>query len=340
MTPEKIKYRFFFLLTGALCLLSSCFKEDEKIFPPLPGDETVYTFDKSIYDFQSYFDFSSDSATSVSANDTWQIEFATAADDWDIRINSAAYYQVYPTGDTVFNGIVSVTNPLKYIFDTSNGKPDSCAFSSWLDRTVIPATPTLEVFLIGQFDGIKVKPKWKVRIESVNDTSYTFTYALYPSGIPVRVNLRKDNSVSYLQYDLSAESVVKIEPAHSDFDLLFTQYGTILYDDTGVPTPYFVRGILLNPYRVEASLDTLHAFDAINYDLIKDNVFSNVRDVIGHTWKDVKVDQVGNTAEYFVNKKLNWIIKDTEGFIYKMRFIEFYNSKAEVGYTTFEFQRL
>jgi hypothetical protein len=337
---SDIKLILSITLLGTVCVFTSCFKEDDKIFPPPPGNETLYAFKKSIYDFQSYFDFSSDSSIVVSANDLWQIEFATATDAWDIRINSSAYYKLYPTSDTVFYGAKSVTDPLKYIFDTSNGNPDSCAFSSWIDRSVDPFLPTGEVFLIGLYDGIKMKPKWKVRIESVNDTSFIFTYATFPYGKPVTVELLKDKTVSYLQYNLSTQSAVKVEPESSDYDLLFTQYGTILYDNEGVPTPYFVRGILLNPYRVSAALDTLLAFSDITYDLIKDYPFSNVRDIIGHEWKDVKVDQVGGTAEYFVNAKLNWIIKDTQGFIYKMHFIDFYNSKAEVGYTTIEYQRL
>jgi hypothetical protein len=233
-----------------------------------------------------------------------------------------------------------VTDPLKYIFDSSSGNPDSCAFSDWYVGDPESFNATNEVFLVGQYDGIKVKPKWKIRIENATDTSFTFTYAALPVGDPVTVTLIKDISVSYLQYDLIANNSLTIEPPGNNYDLLFTQYGTTLYDNNGVPTPYFVRGILLNPNKVEASLDTLHTFDEINYELIKDYTFSSVRDVIGHEWKDVKVDQVGNTAEYFVNTKLNWLIKDTEGFIYKMRFIEFYNSQAEVGYTTFEYQRL
>jgi len=320
--------------------LTSCFKEDEKLFPPPPGDATLFSFDQSIYNYHSYFDFSSDSATAQSLNDTWHIEFATAPDAWEIRVNSSAYYQVYKTGDTLFNGIVSVTDPLKYIFDTSNGKTDSSAFASWIDRSANPFTPTKEVFLVGQYDGIKVKPKWKIRIESVNDTSFTFTYAAFPSGIPSKVNLIKNLSVNYIQYNLATNSVVEIEPMKMEYDLLFTQYGTTLYDDLGVATPYFVRGILLNPFKVEAALDTLLSFNEITYDLIKDLHFSAVRDVIGHEWKDVKVDVNTNTAEYFVNPKLNWLIKDTEGFIYKMRFIEYYNSEAVVGYITIQYQRL
>lgn len=340
----KIRFKniftHFIILQGSLLFLSSCFKEDERIFPLPPGDATVFTFEKSIYDFHSYFDFSTDSVKAFSLNDSWQIEFGCLPESWDIRVNSSAYYQVFDTGDTSFNGIVSVTDPAKYIFDASGGNPDSSAFSTWIDRTASPYVPTNRVFLVGQYDGLRVKPLWKIRIESVTDTSYQFTYAGFPSGVPVSVTLGKDGSVNYLQYNLSDQSIVRNEPPSGAYDLLFTQYGTILYDDNGVPTPYFVRGILLNPNQVQAALDTIHPFADITYDLIRDLQFSNRIDIIGHEWKDVKVDQAGNTAEYFVNTKLNWLVKDSEGFIYKMRFIEYYNSLAEAGYTTFEYQRL
>jgi len=335
-------YSFFklTLILGGISLLSACFKEDERIYPLPPGDQTYFEFKESIYDFHSYFDFSADSVTSYSSNSLWHIEFATADSAWEVRVNSSAYYQVFPTNDTAFNGITSVTDPLKYIFDASSGNPDSCAFSGWLDRTQIPAKPTGQVFLIGQFDGIKSKPKWKIRIDEVTNSSYSITYAVFPSGSPVSVTIPKPKNVNYIQYDLASQTEIQIEPDRDNYDLLFTQYGTTLYDDLGVPTPYYVRGILLNPSMVEASLDTLHSFAEINYEMIKDYPFSKVRNVIGHEWKDVKVDQGNNTAEYFVNTKLNWLIKDTEGYIYKMRFIEFYNSEAVVGYTSIEFQRL
>ncbi len=336
----KTTYIPLFIIAALAIFCSSCFKEDEKIFPPLPGDAAVYKFGSSIYDFQSYFDFSSDSCTLVSANDTWQIEFATADSSWEVRINSAAYYEVYPTTDTAFTGISSVTNPLKYLFDSSSGNPDSCAFSSWLNREAKPVVPSREVFLVGKFDGLKVIPKWKIRIDSVDNNYFWFTYATFPAGTAVSVQLFKDKTVSLLQYNLVSGSAVQGEPLKNNYDILFAQYGTILLDNEGVPTPYFVRGILLNPNKVEAALDTIHVFEDISYDLIKDFKFSNRRDVIGHEWKDVKVDVNTNTAEYFVNPKIVWLIRDTEGFIYKLKFIEFYNSQAEVGYTTIEYQRL
>ncbi|MCB8998554.1 MAG: hypothetical protein H6540_00600 [Bacteroidales bacterium] len=337
-----ITKRYIFLLTLFLAtsLLSSCFKEDEVMFPLPPGEETPYAFEYSIYDYQSYFDFSSDSCTSVAANEDWQIEFGTNPDSWEVKANSGAYYEVYPTKDTAFNGIAKVTNQALYVFDASSGNPDSCSFSRWLDRSVVPAKPTREVFLLSKYDGIKMAPMWKIRIDSVNTIAYFFTYATFPSGTPVQASIQKNSKFSFMQYSLINNAVAEVEPEKSRYDLLFSQYATTLYDNTGTPTPYFVRGILLNPYSVEAALDSLHAFEDIDYDFADSLVFSNRRDVIGHEWKDVKIDIGSNTAQYYVNTKLNWIIRDTEGNLYKMRFKEFYNSRVEVGYTSIDFQLL
>lgn len=320
--------------------LNGCFKEDDRYFPPPPGDARVFTFQQSIYDHHSYFDFSADSVTLVVPNDTWQIEFGTSPKSGEIRVNSSSYYQVYPTGDTTFNPVTVVTDPVKYIFDTSGGHPDSCAFSSWIDRSILPGIPTRQVFLVGQYDGIKVNPRWKIRIDRETDSSFVFTWSSMPKGETQVTTLLKDPTVNYLQFDFYSGAPLKNEPPSDQYDVLFTQYGTILYDNAGVATPYFVRGILLNPSGVEASSDSIHNFSDITWEMVNDYPFSAVRDVIGHEWKDVKVDPDNNTAEYFVNTTLTWIIKDTEGFLYKMRFLEFYNSEAEPGYTTIEYQRL
>jgi hypothetical protein len=41
-----------------------------------------------------------------------------------------------------------------------------------------------------------------------------------------------------------------------------------------------------------------------------------------------------------VNAKITFIIQDTDGQIYKLRFLDFYNAKAEKGYPKFEFLRI
>ena len=68
--------------------------------------------------------------------------------------------------------------------------------------------------------------------------------------------------------------------------------------------------------------------------------FSRRGDFIGHEWKDVEVDVNSNTAVYVVNSDKIYIVKDTEGFYYKLRFISYYNELGEKGFPVFEHKRL
>jgi len=97
---------------------------------------------------------------------------------------------------------------------------------------------------------------------------------------------------------------------------LFTQYYTILFTDDGLPTPYFVRGVLLNPNNVESALDTIYNFENID--------FSSAQDAIGHNWKAVMVDEGINSAEYNIRKGYTYIIKDTNEEVYSLRVTSFF----------------
>ncbi len=205
----------------------------------------------------------------------------------------------------------------------------------------MPAQPTGEIFLIGQYDGIKYTPIWKVRIDSVSSTAFSVTCAGM-KGQPVSSVVTKDPSFSFIHTAIQGDSlhVVDIEPPKTDWDLLFTQYGTILYTDNGIPTPYFVRGVLLNPYKVNAALDFSVPFDSIDWDAAQKFHYSDKRNAIGYDWKDVIIDFESNSAEYFVRKDSSWVIQDTEGRYFKMHFLNYYNSLHQVGYPEFEYLEL
>jgi len=97
---------------------------------------------------------------------------------------------------------------------------------------------------------------------------------------------------------------------------------------------------MLNQADVVAALDTVNEFGAISYDSLSIYTFSSRQDYIGYEWKDVTVDVSSNTAVYQVKTENNYIIRDTEGFYYKLRFVSFYNDLGEKGYPVFEFAAL
>ncbi len=54
--------------------------------------------------------------------------------------------------------------------------------------------------------------------------------------------------------------VMPIQPPDADWDICFTQYSTILFDDNGIATPYLVRGAFLNPDGTTAAADSVNSF--------------------------------------------------------------------------------
>jgi hypothetical protein len=134
--------------------------------------------------------------------------------------------------------------------------------------------------------------------------------------------------------------MIEIEPDQDLWDLQFTQYGSIIFTDEGEPTPYYVRGVLLNRHIVSAAVDSVSAFGDISFEDIAGYSFSRQQDFIGYEWKSVEVDVNSNTAVYTVVPGITYIILDTDGFFYKFRFVSYYNDLGEKGFPVIEHLRL
>jgi hypothetical protein len=148
----------------------------------------------------------------------------------------------------------------------------------------------------------------------------------------------KNPAKNYTGFSFSKKGYqIEIEPDRNSWDIEFTQYTTILYTDIGhIPTPYLVLGVLLNPNNVMAAVIYDADFNKVDFELVKNLPLSSRQDVIGYQWKKYNF----TSGIYEVNTKFTYIIKDTHGFLYKLRFISFYNNNGDKGYPRFEFVRL
>lgn len=100
--------------------------------------------------------------------------------------------------------------------------------------------------------------------------------------------------------------------------------------------PYSVVGCLTNTFNTLSIEVSDKTFEEINLEYAESLTLSNDRDVIGYDWKEFNFDS--NTYE--VNSEKVYIVRDNEGYFYKLRFIDFYDDLGEKGTPTFEFQRL
>ena len=319
----------------------SCFEVDQPVPPyALPENVDTLSIQNSIYHHQIYFDFSSGSIVSENENSEWILAFECADTGTHIRVNSSDFWGVAHTGSTHMDLTYSLSQVYTWQQDKSDGDPDSTAVGSWVDFSNGIPTYTNEVYLLGKYDGIGYKPAKKVQFVSVDDQAYIFLIGDPEETGFDTVKVMKDDGYNYKQFSIDNNQVIQLEPEKDQWDLLFTQYFTILYTDDGIPAPYYVRGALLNPNRVEAALDTLTHFLDVDYSHAMQQHYSTALDIIGHDWKSVSVDEASNSAEYKVRPGYTYILRDASNSLYKLRFKSYFNKSGIKGYPSIEYARL
>jgi hypothetical protein len=317
-------------------LVSSCFKEDEKVPPHEPGNTLTDTVElTSLYTFQVYYNLSSASAVKINARNLWDLSFDCTPEGWNIRLNTSCFMVAAVLSDQEF-GLPADTTGAIWKYDNSGGNKDSTAIGKWFSITDADTLSDGKVYMINRgLDENGLHRGYKqLRIDSLVNGTYYFQTANYDGSGQQSFQVTKDTALNYVEFSFDHHSVS--EPLKEQWDLLFTQYTTLLFTDEGEPYPYLVTGVLLNPYRVEVASDTLHSFEAISYNQVKDLVFTTRQDRIGYDWKSYDFA----SGAYTVNIGQVYIIHDTQGFYYKLRFLGFYNEKGDKGYPSFEFQRL
>jgi len=333
-------FSYIFLMLLPL-LTVSCFETDDAVPPyQLPEDVDTLSLQSSIYQSQLYFDFSSGSIVSENLNTEWTLSFECSDTGFRVRLNSSDFWGIAPTGSTNLDSVYTDDPEYDWRQDSSNGHPDSTAVGSWVSFDGGVPSYTNEVYLLGRFDGISYNLAKKVQFTSVSENAYEFLIADPALSNTDTIEVLKDDQYNYRQFSLDQMETVQLEPMKDQWDLLFTQYFTILYTDDGIPTPYNVRGVLLNMNLVEAALDTTIHFLDVNYDNAIQHPFSALQDAIGHDWKSVTVDEASNSAEYKVRPGYTYIVRDPNGTLFKLRFKSYFNKSGVKGYPSFEFARL
>ncbi len=335
----NVKLLGFLVLVTILTI--SCFKEDQPVSPYIPPEnvETV-SIENTLYDHQTYFDLSSGKIVSENENSAWVFAFECGPDGWHVRINSSDLWGVAASGSTNFDSTFNQNPDLKWWFDSSDGNPDSTAIGEWVSFESGLPKYSNEVYLVGKYDGITYEAVKKVQFIFVDEFLYKFKVADPGENQADTVLVPKNNDYNSVQYSFEGNEVLILEPLKNEWDVLFTQYSTLLFTDDGVPTPYFVRGVLHNPNIVESALDTLIDFIEIDYSYGSMSIFSQKQDAIGHDWKDVSVDEGSNTAEYSVRAGYTYIIKDTDSGLFKLRFKSYFDKSGVKGYPSFEYTSL
>jgi hypothetical protein len=328
-----------------ILFLTSCFKEDEKVLPHDPGDvKTVAIELTRDYRYQVYYDLGSGEVVSTNLKNQWDLGFECGVEGWHVILNTSNFMVAAETGLTDFSLPID-TAGYQWKFDVSSGNPDSTAIGNWVEFSSPDSVKAYsnEVYVIDRgYDELgNLRGLRKIVFEEVDDSTYRFRYANLDGTAENTFIIKKDPSVNYTFFSFEdGGKQLSLEPPKYDWDLIFTQYTTLLITDAGDPYPYLVTGVLSNPSAITIAQDTLYDFSLISLDMVDKLIYSGDQDEIGYDWKDIVGDVNTGNVSYVVIPGINYVIKDWQGFYYKLRFISFYNNNGDKGYPTFEYQRL
>jgi len=326
-------------------LLTGCFKEDEKIAPHDPGDVKTQTIELTKdYRYQVYFDLRSEKIISTNLKTEWDLGFECSEKGWHIILNTSNFMVAAKSGLTDFDLPIDTVG-YKWNFDVSSGNVDSTAIGNWVTFNAPDSSKSYpnEVYVInrGYDEAGNIRGFRKITFLGLENDTYSFRYANLDGTGENTFSIAKDPAINYIyfSFDGGGKQLV-LEPPKYDWDLVFTQYTTLLFTDAGEPYPYLVTGVLSNPSTIEVAMDSLYDFSSISLDIVDNLIYSRNLDKIGYDWKDIIGDVNTGNVSYVNIEGRNYIIRDNAGFYYKLRFVSFYNNNGDKGYPTFEYQRL
>ena len=314
---------FLFLLTG-------CFPEDK---PVVPLDIDIIEIPYSMYDTQVWFNLHEMSVISHNSVLDWDLGFESNGPGHHIILNTSRFMHAGNTESSDFYGItVNICDTM--VYDDSNGDLNKTAIGKWADFSdpVNPVYPK-KVYIIDlgtDNNGVQSGYK-KITFDSFESNIYSIHFSNLDGSDEHYFEAGTDPDRSFTLFSFSnGGTIVPLQPVTSDWDLCFTQYSTILFDDNNIATPYLVRGVYSNMAGTTAARDTINSFYDITAGDIGDYTFSSAQDAIGYDWKDYKDDS------YKINPGIFYIIKDHLGEYYKLKFTGFYNSSGERGFPSFQ----
>jgi len=314
---------FVYLL--AALTLSSCFKEEEPVepYPRGSNQENLLKLGEN-YEQQLYLDLGTNKVVKANSRSAWDLAFSCDPDLAYVTLNSGRNMRAGKTSATEVYDLID-TAGLQMNWDWSNGRPDSTAMVHWADGNVY----LLDLGLDNEFEPLGYI---KVKVEKRFD-SWHLEFAALGSTDADSADIPVDEEYNNVHYSFLNGSIADIEPKKSEWDLWFTQYVFYFEEED---FPYLVLGTLLNPHATEAYREYELDYDLIERDLLDESSFTDIADVIGYDWKYFSFGE----GTYVVLDDQIYLLRDSEGFVYKFKFTGFYNSSGDKGYPTISFEKI
>lgn len=337
----KLHKPFFFAFALlSMVLFTACQKAELPLqLKPTTGETKVVTLELGKdYTTQMFYTLSNDSIRSNEYK-IWDLAFEASDNGFHVLLNGGKEIQIANTNSKDWDSIQAYTNA-KWLWDDPSGNLTKSAFGCWLDTTrkyiQYPLGKTQNIVYIIDRGTTEIERYKKFRILYVDYTVYMIEFSNLDGSMRTEMLVPKNPFKNYMYISLSGQgNLFDIEPEKDNWDIQFTRYRHIYYDMDPV-TPYQVTGVLLNPHLVKVSRDSIIGFDNITIQNARILEYHTEKDFIGFNWKHYDF----NTARYEVRQNLTYVIQDTKGVYYKLRFTDFYDNQGIKGAPKFELKRL
>lgn len=324
------------ILSITLCvLLAGCIPEEDPIAPYDRGSAAQAEVELgSDYRYQVFFDVEMNSVVGTNEITGWDLGFRCDPDGHHIVLNSAKIMSVADMGPVEFESVTS-KNGLVWNYDRPSGEWDSTAIGRWWNEDEASVVTKGHVYVLDRGYGPDARAIGyaKMTILSATASSYIVRTATLDNRDDRTSEIPRDTSRNVMGLSLDSGSPVNVEPPKDAWDLLFTRYTHLFHDPEF--TPYSVTGILLNRYRTEAAVDRIRTFEEISSEAIDSYEYGSRLDLIGYDWKTFDLQ----SGTYTMHSPV-YLLKDSRGFYYKLRLLDFYNGSGEKGYPRIESQKL
>lgn len=313
-----------------IVVFASCEKQEIPVTPHEPGDVSSSLVEMgNDYKDQVWYSLKTNREVSRNRKISWDLAFESGPNGWHISLNTSKLMFAAPSG-TTDHTLVNDTTEMDFRWDASSGSYDSTAIDDWR------AEPEIFVLNLGIDEAGKAQGLRKIIFDSVTSSAYYFRYMAINGTSWETGMVGKDSTFTenYFSFKNGGEQVI-VAPPKEEWDIVFTQYTFVFYDVLPI-TPYLVTGVLTNRYKTKAAKKFDQPFEQITRDALPAANYTEAIDEIGYDWKYYDFDE----ALYITHPEQNYLIKLSDDKVYKLHFLDYYNTNGEKGSPTMEFSEL
>lgn len=317
----------FFKVGWLICVLNltACQKDElPKAKLSAQSADIVSVTMGSDYANQLFYNLKSRTVVKFNNREAWDLAFECGTSGFHVVLNGAKVMSAQQTEHTELHEVTASESDT-WKWDMPSGNLDSTAVGDWQTHDF--------VYIIDRGTAVSGVPlgKVKLKIQQVNSQQYTIEWGALTGSTTVSI-IPKNDELNFVHFSFTTNSVVAIEPPKSTWDICFTSF-THIFDGH---TPYSVVGVLTNRFETRAARLDQTDFSTISYADYLVTSFDNKINTIGYSWKTFDFE----TNVYVIDPHQKFIVKTSEGRIFKLRFLDFYDDFGVKGAPKMEIQEL